>query len=84
VGDERRWRTGRASVKVTAAPETRRPSSAHFDRVLDFDEVMKDPTNPDIMNPILEFGDHIHPSPFGYLKMGQSINLSVFQGAEPD
>ena len=57
---------------------------AHFDRVLDFDEVMKDPTNPDIMNPILEFGDHIHPSPFGYLTMGQSINLSVFQGAEPD
>jgi lysophospholipase L1-like esterase len=57
---------------------------AHFDRVLDFDQVMKDSTNPDIMNPILEFGDHIHPNPYGYLLMGQSINLSVFQGGESD
>jgi lysophospholipase L1-like esterase len=57
---------------------------AHFDRVLDFDEVMKDSTNPDIMNPILEFGDHIHPNPFGYLQIGQSINLSVFQGSGPN
>jgi lysophospholipase L1-like esterase len=57
---------------------------AQFDRVLDFDEVMKDSTNPDIMNPILDFGDHTHPNPFGYFVLGQSINLSVFQGSGPN
>jgi lysophospholipase L1-like esterase len=54
--------------------------TASFDRVIDFDQVMKDPVNPDIMNPILEFGDHIHPNPYGYFLMGQSINLSVLEG----
>jgi hypothetical protein len=44
---------------------------------------MKDPTNPDIMNPVLEFGDHIHPNPYGYFLMGQSINLSVLEGSTP-
>jgi lysophospholipase L1-like esterase len=57
---------------------------AHFDAVLDFDAVMKDPTNPDIMNPILEFGDHIHPNPFGYLAIGRSIDLEVFGDDTPD
>jgi Lysophospholipase L1 and related esterases len=57
---------------------------AKFDAVLDFDEVMLDPTNPDIMNPILEFGDHIHPNPFGYLAIGRSFNLGVFGGNAPE
>jgi lysophospholipase L1-like esterase len=52
----------------------------HFDAVLDFDEVMKDPTNPDIMNPILELGDHTHPNPFGYLAIGRSVNLGFLEG----
>jgi len=50
---------------------------ARFDGVIDFDKVMRDATNPDIMAPRLEFGDHIHPNPFGYLQMGQSINMSL-------
>ncbi len=58
--------------------------TASFDRVIDFDQVMKDPVNRDILNPILEFGDHIHPNAYGYLLMGQSVNLSVFQGNTPD
>ena len=43
-------------------------------------DVMKDATNPDIMSPILEFGDHIHPNPFGYLRIGQAVDLSALQG----
>jgi hypothetical protein len=49
--------------------------------VFDFDNVMKDATNPDIMSPILEFGDHIHPNPFGYLRIGQAVDPSALQGA---
>jgi hypothetical protein len=52
---------------------------ADFDAVIDFDKVMRDPTNPDIMNPILEFGDHTHPNPFGYFLMGRSVDLKVLQ-----
>ena len=52
---------------------------ADFDAVIDFDKVMKDPTNPDIMNPILEFGDHTHPNPYGYFLMGRSVDLKVLQ-----
>lgn len=58
--------------------------TANFDRVVDFDQVMRDSINPDIMNPLLDFGDHIHPNPYGYFLMGQSINLSVFEGNTPD
>jgi len=57
---------------------------ADFDRVLDFDKVMLYPANPDVMNPILEFGDHIHPSPFGYLAIGRSVDLSVLEGDASD
>jgi lysophospholipase L1-like esterase len=52
---------------------------ARFDGVIDFDQVMRDATNPDVMTPRLEFGDHIHPNPFGYLLMGQSINMALIQ-----
>ena len=52
---------------------------AHFDAVIDFDKVMKDPTNPDIMNPILEFGDHTHPNPYGYFLMGRAVDLKLLQ-----
>jgi lysophospholipase L1-like esterase len=54
---------------------------ADFDAVIDFDEVVRDPTNPDIMNPIFDLGDHTHPNPFGYLAMGRSINLAVLEGS---
>jgi lysophospholipase L1-like esterase len=57
---------------------------AGFDAVLDFDKVMRDPTNPDIMNPILEFGDHTHPNPFGYLAIGRSVDLEVLGGNASD
>lgn len=56
---------------------------AKFDHVLDFDEVMKDATNPDIMDPILDFGDHIHPNPYGYLRIGRSVDLGYLGGSTP-
>ena len=48
---------------------------AGFDAVIDFDKVMRDSTNPDIMNPLLDFGDHTHPNPYGYFLMGRAVDL---------
>lgn len=53
-------------------------NKADFDAVIDFDAVVRDPGNPDLIRPIYDLGDHIHPNPLGYLVMGQSIDLSLF------
>ena len=34
----------------------------HFDAVMDFDKVVRDPANPDHLNPAFDSGDHLHPS----------------------
>ena len=52
---------------------------ANFDGVIDFDKVMRSATDPDLMNPVLDLGDHIHPNPFGYFLMGQAVELKMFE-----
>ena len=51
---------------------------ADFHAVIDFDKVVRDPGNPDLINPIYDLADHIHPNPLGYFVMGKSIDLSLF------
>jgi len=50
----------------------------HFDAVIDFDEVMRDPQHPDQLLPAYDCGDHLHPSPAGYKVMGEAISTSLF------
>ena len=50
----------------------------HFDAVLDFDQVMRDPNHPDRMLPAYDSGDHLHPSPAGYKVMADAIPLTWF------
>jgi lysophospholipase L1-like esterase len=50
----------------------------HFDAVIDFDTVVRDPQQPDRLLPAYDCGDHLHPSPAGYRAMGESIPLSLF------
>lgn len=50
----------------------------HFDAVIDFDEVMRDPDHPDRLLPAFDSGDHLHPSPAGYAAMADAIPLSLF------
>jgi lysophospholipase L1-like esterase len=50
----------------------------HFDAVLDFDKVMRDPAHPDRLLPAYDSGDHLHPGPAGYKAMGSSIPLGLF------
>ncbi|HZC44367.1 MAG TPA: SGNH/GDSL hydrolase family protein [Acidobacteriaceae bacterium] len=50
----------------------------HFDAVIDFDKVMRDPSHPDRLLPAYDSGDHLHPSPTGYRAMANAIPLSLF------
>jgi lysophospholipase L1-like esterase len=38
----------------------------HFDAVVDFDKVARDPANPRQLNPAYDVGDHLHFNPTGY------------------
>jgi lysophospholipase L1-like esterase len=50
----------------------------HFDAVIDFDAVVRDPAHPDHLLPAYDCGDHLPPSPAGYKAMGESIPLTLF------
>jgi lysophospholipase L1-like esterase len=53
-------------------------TDGHFDAVIDFDAVVRDPQHPDHLLPAFDCGDHLHPSPAGYKAMGESIPLTLF------
>jgi len=53
-------------------------TKAPFDAVIDFDRVVHDPANPDLLRPEFNCGDGIHPSPAGYYAMGTSVALRLF------
>jgi lysophospholipase L1-like esterase len=50
----------------------------HFDAVVDFDMVVRDPAHPDQLLPAYDSGDQLHPSPAGYRAMADAIPLSFF------
>jgi lysophospholipase L1-like esterase len=52
----------------------------HFDAVIDFDQVTRDPAHPDRLRPDYDCGDHLHPSPAGYAAMADAIPLALFSG----
>ena len=51
----------------------------HFDAVIDFDAVVRDPAHPDHLLSTFDSGDHLHPSPAGYRAMGEAIPLTLFR-----
>jgi lysophospholipase L1-like esterase len=50
----------------------------HFDAVIDFDKVIRDPQHPEQMLAAYDSGDHLHPSPAGYAAMAEAVPLSLF------
>ncbi len=58
-------------------------SRGSFDRAIDFDQVVRDQAQTDLMQPAFNCGDGIHPSPAGYFAMGRSIDLGLFQRVSP-
>lgn len=53
-------------------------AAGHFDAVIDFDAVVRDPQHPDQLLPAYDCGDHLHPSPAGYKAMADAIPLGLF------
>jgi lysophospholipase L1-like esterase len=57
-------------------------TSAAYDAVIDFDQVIRDPTHPKRIFPAFDSGDHTHPNDAGYKAMGQAIDLNLFVAEE--
>ncbi len=53
-------------------------AAGHFDAVIDFDSIVRDPAHPNQLLPAYDCGDHLHPSPAGYKAMADSIPLDLF------
>ena len=70
------WTPEREAVRL-AVNEWIRTGGA-FDAVVDFDAGLRDPEHPVRMLPIYDCGDHLHPSDLGYNRMGQIIDLALF------
>ena len=54
-------------------------TSGTFDGVIDFEQITRDPQNPDRFNPLYDAGDHLHPNDAGYKAMGEGIDLKLFK-----
>ncbi len=54
----------------------------HFDAVIDFDQAMRDPANPNHLLPRFDSGDHMHPSPAGYAAMADAVPLAFVMSAK--
>jgi len=54
-------------------------TAGHFDALIDFDAVVRDPQHPDQLLPIYDCGDHLHPSPAGFKAMGDAVPLDLFR-----
>jgi len=52
--------------------------SGAFDGVADFDAALRDPETPTQMRAVDDCGDGLHPSDSGYCKMGDAIDLTLF------
>jgi lysophospholipase L1-like esterase len=56
-------------------------SPNHFDAVIDFDQLMRDPGDKDVLRYEVQAGanDFLHPNELGYRLMGDAIHLSLFK-----
>ena len=54
-------------------------TSGAFDRVIDFDAVVRDPNHPSQLLPKFASKDHLHPNDEGYKAMADSIDLNLFK-----
>jgi lysophospholipase L1-like esterase len=64
-------------AKRVSVNEWMRTSHA-FHAVIDFDKELRDPGHPTRMLPIYDNGDHLHPGDVGYNRMGDVIDLGLF------
>ncbi|HWC81909.1 MAG TPA: SGNH/GDSL hydrolase family protein [Pseudonocardiaceae bacterium] len=55
-------------------------TSGAFDGVVDFDKAIRDPSNPTVMLPAYDSGDHLHPNDAGYQAMANAVDLNALVG----
>src|SRR5581483_7229259 len=53
----------------------------HFDAVIDFDKIMRDPEQPERLLAKFDSGDHLHPSPAGFAAMAEAVPFSLFSSS---
>jgi lysophospholipase L1-like esterase len=56
-------------------------TSGHFDAVIDFDKVMRDPNDTATLLTEAQSGanDYLHPNELGYKMMGEAVDISLFK-----
>jgi lysophospholipase L1-like esterase len=57
-------------------------TSGEYDAIIDFDEVLRDPSNPTQLLGGYDSGDHLHPNDEGYRKMAEAVDLKLFKNNE--
>ncbi|MGI5348080.1 GDSL-type esterase/lipase family protein [Streptomyces sp. CA-250714] len=72
--------TAEVDAKRTKINAFVRENGGHFDAVLDFDKVVRDPAHPARMLPKYDSGDHLHPGDAGLRALGESIELRQLAG----
>lgn len=50
-----------------------------FDGVIDFDEAVRDPDDPQRLRPEYDSGDNIHPNDAGYEAMAETVDIGLFE-----
>lgn len=53
-------------------------ATGHFDAVIDYDRLMRDPAQPNRLRREFDSGDGLHPSAAGYRFMGEAVPLTLF------
>jgi lysophospholipase L1-like esterase len=54
-------------------------TKGNFDAIVDFDEAVRDPSNPIRLKPEFDPGDHIHPNDLGNQVMADLFDLALFK-----
>jgi lysophospholipase L1-like esterase len=70
------WTPAREAVRQAVNAWIR--DGGAFDAVIDFDKGVRDPEHPARMLPNYDCGDHLHQSDVGYNRMGDIIDLALF------
>jgi lysophospholipase L1-like esterase len=52
-------------------------NKADFDGVVDFDALLRDPSNPRRLQAIYDSGDHLHPGDAGYQAMAEAVDITT-------
>jgi lysophospholipase L1-like esterase len=70
------WTPEKAKVRETVNAWIR--SGKGFEGFVDFDKAVRNPANPNKIQPAFDSGDQLHPGDAGYKAMGEAVPLSLF------